>query len=190
MRSGDEFIVRRRQLEARPAGAADSPVTVLTGAAPRGWATGTALFAAISDKTLRFDPDQTQPLAPIEIATENAMPLPQRKPMAGAAAVSRQTRQGEIVTIGDLVAPRGLANRDAKGLIVGVTAEGLAECVLGDFKDLPASRPHPILCIQDDNLVALLRARGGEPVDTKRFRYPQRPLMRPPEQGGAQRLTT
>jgi cell shape-determining protein MreC len=40
-----------------------------------------------------------------------------------AAAVSWQTRQGETVTIGDLVALSGLANRNAKGLIVGVTAE-------------------------------------------------------------------
>lgn len=170
MRSGGDFFVRRRRQAARSAGAADEPVTFPSGGSLPGWATGTALFAAIGDKTLHSDPAQTQPLAPIDVATDSAMPLPQRpKPITVAAAVSWQTRQGETVTIGDLVALSGLANRDAKGLIVGVTAEGLPECVLGDFKEPPGSRSHPVLCVAEGNLVALLRPGGGEPIDTKCF---------------------
>jgi hypothetical protein len=56
VRSGGEFFVRRRRPQARPADAADEPVTFPIGGSLPGWATGTGLFAAIGDKSLRPDP--------------------------------------------------------------------------------------------------------------------------------------
>ena len=70
---------------------------------------------------------------------------------------------GELVSIGDVVALRGLDNPDAMGLIVGTSEDGSPQCVLGGFGG-PPGRSHPSQRVKEDNLAALLRkAGGGEP---------------------------
>ncbi|HEX6683537.1 MAG TPA: hypothetical protein VF062_12105 [Candidatus Limnocylindrales bacterium] len=114
----------------------------------------------IGEKDLRAFSDDPAPTP--TVASEGA-PLPKRAP-------TWRTRQGDEVTIGDLVALSvlGTDGRGAKGRIVGAAGEGVVECVLGDFDDPRGTRPR--LHVEEDNLVMLLRKAGGdETYGTKRF---------------------
>lgn len=78
------------------------------------------------------------------------------------------TRQGDEVTVGDLVALSVLSFPDAKGRILGAAGDGRIVCVLGDNDDPHGTRPR--LAVEEDNLVMLLRKAGeGETYDSKRL---------------------
>lgn len=68
---------------------------------------------------------------------------------------SWRTRQGERVTIGDVVALSVLSFPDAVGRIVGVASDGRIECTLGDHDDPHGKRPR--LRVEADNLLMLIR---------------------------------
>jgi hypothetical protein len=77
------------------------------------------------------------------------------EPGQALAVASWKTRQGEEVTIGDVVALSVLSSPDAKGKIVGAASDGLVECVLGDHEDPHGRRPR--LRVEADNILMLVK---------------------------------
>lgn len=167
-----DFFGKRPRSVARPAVAA-VPNFPNDSQRPSWAAQGTAYFAAIDRSMSRLRGEDTQPLFPVDVESDDApSSLVWREPMAPAAAGAAkrwQTEMGHEVTIGDLVAFRA-RGQDHKGRIVKAAADGAAECEIGTFSDPIGSRSRPTLRIPQDDLVALLiNRREVDPVKKRTY---------------------
>jgi hypothetical protein len=167
----DLFLVKHEPNHAQPAqGQAVTQVSLPSGERPSWAADGTALYRVLDESWGQSAPLDVQPVKTVVEAT--ADPLPQD-------GGTWQTRHGHEVTTGDLVALNVRGNPDAMGRIVGAAANGLVECVLGDYDDPRRTRVR--LHVSEDDLVALLRTREGvRPQVPSDYAYAT-PLMRDPE---------